>query len=208
MVQRLILARHGESECSAAQVVNGDPRVECPLTDRGRQQACALGKQLRAVSIDACVATQFARTTETASLVVAGRGLEVEIEPLLNDPVVGDFESQPLASYLRWHEGARWDDLPPGGGESQLIAVERYLRGYERLVARPEATILAVAHAFPISVALSILDPSAPALRRRYELEVGYGRPHEVDAGDLAAALARLRRELEPHTQTTGRVQR
>ena len=31
--------RHGESEFSVRGLTNGDPRVECPLTEAGREQA-------------------------------------------------------------------------------------------------------------------------------------------------------------------------
>ena len=55
-MERAIFARHGESEFSAAGTVNGDPLVEGgALTDRGREDARALGMLLADDEIYLCV---------------------------------------------------------------------------------------------------------------------------------------------------------
>src|SRR5262245_8956836 len=73
VVETLLLARHGESEYSARGAVNGDPRIACPLTDTGREQARALGRALAGDRVDLCVVTEFERVRETADLALAGR---------------------------------------------------------------------------------------------------------------------------------------
>ena len=67
-MERAILARHGESELSCRGLTNGDPRVACPLTARGREEAGRLGELLATEPIDLCVTSEFERTRETADL--------------------------------------------------------------------------------------------------------------------------------------------
>ena len=47
-MERAILARHGESELSCVGLTNGDPRVACPLTDRGCAEARQLAREIAA----------------------------------------------------------------------------------------------------------------------------------------------------------------
>ena len=88
-MKRLLVARHGESEYSAKQLVNGDPGVSCPLTEAGRVQARALGEALAGESIDLCVVTEFQRVRETAELALDGREVPFLVVPELNDPRYG-----------------------------------------------------------------------------------------------------------------------
>src|SRR5918995_622394 len=60
-----VLTRHGESELNVTRRVNGDPAVAVALTERGREQARALGEQTAHIGLDACVVTRFGRTQET-----------------------------------------------------------------------------------------------------------------------------------------------
>ena len=45
-MDKVILARHGESELSVVGTVNGDPAVACALTAAGREQSRRLGELL------------------------------------------------------------------------------------------------------------------------------------------------------------------
>ena len=92
----LLVARHGESEYSAKQLVNGDPGVSCPLTEAGRLQARALGRIFAEEQIDLCAVTQFERVRETAEMALAGRDVQFVVVPELNDPRYGEFEGGSL----------------------------------------------------------------------------------------------------------------
>src|SRR6185312_14400231 len=81
------------------QRVNGDPAVEVPLTEQGREEATLLGAQLAHVELGLCVHTRFGRTRETAALAIAGRDVPMEVEPLLDDVDIGDLEGWPIDRY-------------------------------------------------------------------------------------------------------------
>ncbi len=57
-----VLARHAESVLNERRLVNGDPSIEVPLTEHGRDQARLLGLEVRELPLDLCVHTRFDRT--------------------------------------------------------------------------------------------------------------------------------------------------
>lgn len=179
-----ILARHGESEFSARALVNGDPGVACPLTERGREEARRLGEELAGERVDLCVVTELERTQETADLALAGRDVPRLVVAELGDPRAGRFEGGPLDAYREWAWAHGSGAEPPGGGESRRAVVERYARGLRTVLARPEPAVLVVAHALPIAY---VLDEPRPRMRM-----VEHARPHRLSADDLRAAVERM----------------
>jgi broad specificity phosphatase PhoE len=186
-VERLILARHGESEYSVQGVVNGDASVAVGLTERGREEARGLGRELADDELDLCVTSALPRTRATAELALAGRDVPIETWPELNDPRAGGFEGRHLDDYRRWAWSAGSREEAPGGGESRLAAVSRYARAFRRVLERPEAAILVVAHALPIAYLLSGEPPAA-----RMDLRIEYAHPYRLDAVELERSLAVL----------------
>ncbi|HET7568635.1 MAG TPA: histidine phosphatase family protein [Gaiellaceae bacterium] len=189
-MERLILARHGESAYSARGLVDGDPAAGVGLTERGEEQARRLGAALAGERLDLCVVTALPRTRVTAALALAGRDVPVEEWPGLGDPRAGAFQGRHLDEYRAWawSTGSREDC--PGGGESRLAVVSRYCASWRALLARPEPTVLAVIHALPIAYLLLARDGIAP--RTRVDLAVEHARPHRFEAEELRAALAVL----------------
>jgi broad specificity phosphatase PhoE len=189
-VRTAILARHAESKFSVRGAVNGDPSARGgALTLAGRRQARVLGELLVDDDIDLCVTSEFARARETADIALAGRDVPRLVLPELNDIRFGQFEGGPLAEYRVWAHAHGPSDDCPGGGESRVEAARRYAAGFRRLLARPEATILVVAHALPIRYLLSALlerDPSAVVE------PVPYAETHRVSAAQLERAAERL----------------
>jgi probable phosphoglycerate mutase len=186
-VERLILARHGESDYSARGLVNGDASVRVGLTEAGEEQARALGRALAGEPLDLCVTSGLERTRATAALALLGRDVPVDPWDELNDPRAGRFEGLHLDEYRVWAWAAGSQETAPGGGESRLEAVSRYGRAYTALLERPEATVLAVAHALPIAYVLSALEGQPPA--PRMDRTVAYAYPYRLDAADLRRAL-------------------
>jgi broad specificity phosphatase PhoE len=158
-VRELVLARHGESEYSLKQLVNGDPGVACPLTPAGREQARSLGAAFG--EIDLVAVTEFERVRETADLALEGRDVPRVVVPELNDPRYGEFEGGALDAYREWV----WERGPldaPVGGEHRGEIAARYAAGYRKLLGRPEDRILLVAHSLPIRYALDAADGVSP----------------------------------------------
>jgi broad specificity phosphatase PhoE len=153
-VRVFVLSRHGQSTLNVAGLVNGDPDVPAPLTTAGRAAAALLGSQLAHLPLDLCVHTRFERTAETAAVVLAGRAVPIETEPLLDDIEVGELDGRTIEEYRAWKDGhARSDPFP--GGESLDAAALRYARGFRALLARPAACVLVVCHEIPVRYALN-----------------------------------------------------
>jgi broad specificity phosphatase PhoE len=188
-MERVILVRHGQSESSAGAICSGDPTAGRGLTPEGREQALALGLALVDEPIELCATSEFSRTRETADLALTGREVPRLVVPELNDIRFGRFEGGPLAEYRVWAAAHGPAEACPGGGESRAEAAARFAAGYRTLLARPEATVLAVTHVLPIRYALSALDgrDPTPLIERVAECE-----PFELSAADLERAVARV----------------
>jgi broad specificity phosphatase PhoE len=188
-VRRAILVRHGESELSVVGRTNGDPTVPCALTPAGRDQARQLGRALEDDGIDLCVTSEFERTSATADLALEGRDIPRLVVAELNDIRFGSYEGQALADYRAWAHTHGPQDPAPGGGESRAETVARYVRGYRRILARPEDTILVVVHGLPVRYVLDALDGRDPAAKVE---QIPYAEPFRLDAEELEQAVERL----------------
>jgi broad specificity phosphatase PhoE len=187
-VDRVILARHGESERSVDGLTNGDPAARVALTATGREEARRLGRELAEDAIDLCVTSEFERARETADLALEGRDVPRLVLDELNDIRFGEFEGRPLTDYRAWAHAHGPEDVCPGG-ESRAETVARYVRGYRTLLARPEATVLVVAHGLPVRYVLDALEGRNPAAA---VAQVPYAEPFRLTATELAAAVGRL----------------
>jgi broad specificity phosphatase PhoE len=149
-----VLARHGQSQLNLERRVNGDPAVDVPLTETGRDEARLLGAQLAHLALDLCLHSRFPRARETAELAVAGRGVPVEVEALLDDVDVGELEGWEIGRY-REVQHALGRRRPFPGGESLDDAALRYARGFRRLIERGARRVLVVSHEIPVRYALN-----------------------------------------------------
>lgn len=190
LVETVILARHGESELSAAGLVSGDPAEPRGLTEIGREQARRLGERLADEPIDLCVTSEFVRVRQTADLALAGREVPRLVVGELNDVRFGEFEGRPFEDYRAWARERDPTEEPPGG-ESRAEVAARYVRGFRRVLERPERTILVVAHGLPLRytlLALEDLDPT-PIVE-----QVPLAEPYRLTRTELERATARLER--------------
>lgn len=89
----LWLLRHGDAE-------DGSPDAERALTEKGREQARAVGAALRALGVefDACLASPKKRAADTARIACEELGgVEPQLEPKLSG---GPFDPEALAAGL------------------------------------------------------------------------------------------------------------
>lgn len=189
-MERLILARHAESEYSLRGLLNGDPAVGVGLTERGEAEARRLGRELAREPLELGVHTGFPRTRATLELALAGREVPTVEEPRLADPRAGSFEGLTLDEYRAWawNQGSRIE--APGGGESRLGIVQRYSDAFRALLDRPERTILVVLHALPIAYLLLARDGDPP--RPQMGIGVELARPYPFTRAELERALGVL----------------
>ena len=183
-----MLVRHAESEFSVRGLTNGNPDVEVALTDGGRQQARLLGEQVSGIDIDLCVTSEFQRAQETADLALEGRHVPRLVFPELNDIRFGEFEGRLLADYRAWARAHGPEDQVPGG-ESRADSVRRYVAGFRDVLARPERTILVVAHSLPIRY---VLNAAAGGVPKPAMQPVPYAEAFPVTAAELTEAVERL----------------
>lgn len=187
-MEQALLARHAESEFSVRGLTNGDPEIEVALTERGREQARLLGEHLAAREIDLCAVSEFQRAQETADLALEGRDVPRLVVPELNDIRFGEYEGRLLADYRAWARTHGPEDVVPGG-ESRAESVMRSVSGWRAILARPERTVLVVAHSLPIRYVLNAAaggDPK-PAME-----QVPYAEAFPLTASELVEAVERL----------------
>lgn len=147
----LLIVRHAESEPNVAGTINSDPRRPSPLTSTGRRQAVELGRLLAGERIDLCVTSELERSIATADLALAGRPIERRVMRELNDTRAGEFEGAPAVEHRRWLAVNGLAARNPGGGESQLDALRRYVRAFWSLASLRDERVLIVAHGMPIA---------------------------------------------------------
>jgi broad specificity phosphatase PhoE len=186
----LLLARHGQSLFNVDGVVNGDPALDRGLSPLGSEEARKLGAQIAGVAIDVCVTSAFPRAQQTAQLALEGRDtIPREIDPELNDVRIGALEGDTLADYRTWkHAHTRADAFPDG--ESLDDAAGRYSRAYERLLERPEDTILCICHEIPVRYAVNAAAGSDDLDTPLHD--VANATPYVFDANGLRRAVERL----------------
>jgi broad specificity phosphatase PhoE len=190
-VQLYVIARHAESTLNLENRVNGDPALPVRLTEKGRDEARLLGRQLAHIPLELCVHTRFARTRETADIALAGREIPFAEDPGLDDVKVGDLEGKTLEDYRAWkHAHTRSDPFP--GGESLEDAARRYADAFERLLERPETSILVVTHEIPLRYAINAADGSDDLDGPSHQIE--NATPYLFDQSALRRAVAGIRR--------------
>ena len=138
---RLVLVRHGQTPANVAKTL--DTVLPGPgLTDLGRLQAEALGKELAADPlgpVGRIVHSPARRARETASLAAPVLGLEPSEVAGTHEVQVGDLEGRNdeaaiarfRATYDAWREGDVTARMP--GGESGRDVLDRYLPALEGL---------------------------------------------------------------------------
>ena len=190
-MQLYVIARHGESTLNFENRINGDPSVPVRLTDKGRDEARLLGRQIAHIPLELCVHTPFLRTRETAEIALAGRDVPFEDHSELGDIDIGELEGKTLEAYRAWkREHTRRDPFP--GGESLDEAALRYASAFEQLLERPESAILVVTHEIPLRYAINAADGSDDLDGPAHQL--ANATPYLFDEAALRRAVAGIRR--------------
>ena len=170
MSTRIFLIRHGATTLTAEDRFAG--ATDVPLSDLGREQVRRLADRLRADQITAVYASPLGRTVETASILAAPHGLEVETRDGLREISHGRWEQKTRREVEQQfpEEAAAWDEDPytfaPVGGESGLAVTARALPVLMEIVrAHPGGNVAVVSHKATIRLLLSSLLGFDP---RRY----------------------------------------
>jgi probable phosphoglycerate mutase len=140
-LQMISLARHGETEWARTGQHTG--LTDIPLTDRGIEQARALGVRLRSSRFDKVFTSPLQRAARTCEL--AGFGDVAEIDPDLVEWDYGEYEG--LTTHQIHEKRPGWQIFFDGcaGGESLADISARADRVIARVRAIP-GTVLLFAH--------------------------------------------------------------
>ena len=87
----VLLTRHGHTDRSEPEQYLGQ-RIHATLTERGRRDAAGLAERLYGVSIDRVITSPLARAVETATILSADSGADVEIDDRLMELDYGAWE--------------------------------------------------------------------------------------------------------------------
>jgi alpha-ribazole phosphatase len=148
---RLILVRHGQTNCNVEDVWHGWD--DCELTAEGQSQAEAVATRLAGEPIVAVYSSDSRRALQTAAAIAAPHGLHPIPDAGLRERHAGDFEGLTTQEIVSRHptvwqdrDADLWGWGPPGGEAFQTV-LERGLAVIHHLAERhPHETIVAVSH--------------------------------------------------------------
>ena len=181
--QTVYLLRHGH-------VDSGDPRhyigrTDLPLSTKGLSQARDLAALLARIGAARIVTSDLDRALQTARIIAAACGLEVETDPRLREIDLGDWDGEAMEAVRRRAPEAyrlRGEDLAgfrPPGGESFDDLARRVVPAFEEAAARTSGVLIVVAHAGVNRVILADLL----GMPRRALLRIGqdYGAVNVIE---------------------------
>ena len=150
-----LFVRHGTTEWNEVGRIQGWAPVG--LSDRGREEAERVADALaERHAVDAVVASDLARTVETAEPIAAAAGVEVETDPRLRERDFGVFQGLSSGDFFErfpafdlLENGRDAAERAPESGECWLAVRERVLEAAADLRAR-DGTVVAVTHVNPI----------------------------------------------------------
>ena len=190
----LVLVRHGQSEWNAKNLFTGWKDV--PLTDKGRAEAHAAGRALKAEGIcfDVAYSSVLERANETLDIILAEIGqsdLPYSRDKALNERDYGDLVGKNKDQARREfgeeqvHIWRRSYDVPPPGGESLKMTAERTIPYFEDYIL-PEVkagkTVMVCAHGNSNRSIVRDLDGLDNEAITRLELATGVPVVYTIDA--------------------------
>jgi probable phosphoglycerate mutase len=164
--QQVVLVRHGETEWALQGRHTG--RTDVPLTERGRQQAVALGRFLQRRQFANVLVSPRQRALETCRL--AGFGESAEVRDDLVEWDYGKYEGKTTSEILAERPGwTLWDDGVPGGE-----TVEDVGRRVDRVIAEVRSTpgdVAIFAHGHVLRILAARWVDLAPKVGSRFALD-------------------------------------
>ena len=157
-----MLVRHGETEWSRAGKHTG--RTDVPLTDRGREQALAVGEALRGRQFALVLTSPLQRAADTCRL--AGFGDQAQERDDLVEWDYGAYEGRTTEEIRKERPGwLVWDDELPGGETLAQVGVRADRVIGEVRAAEGDALLFAHGHVLRILAARWLgLEPRAGRL--------------------------------------------
>ena len=180
-----LFVRHGTTEWNELGRIQGWAPVG--LSESGRAEADRVADALaERHDVDAVVASDLARTVETAEPIAAAAGVEIETDPRLRERDFGVFQGLPSGDFFErfpdfdlLESGRAAAERAPESGESWLAVRDRILDAAADLRAR-EGTVVAVTHVNPIRLVVGERR-DLPVVRSLTELSADNCSVTEID---------------------------
>lgn len=160
------LVRHGETEW--ARLGRHTGRTDVPLTERGREQAGALGRRLAGHPFGLVLTSPLSRAAETAR--IAGQGDVAIADPDLMEWDYGVHEGRTTAEIRADYPGWTIWSGPWPGGETVDGVGRRADRVIARIRSSPAGDILVFAHGHLLRVLAARWIELGPSSGGRFEL--------------------------------------
>ncbi len=128
----ILLARHGETEWNRERRFQG--QLDVALSDVGREQARSLAQVVEAEGLRRIVASPLIRARETAEIVAAALGLDVDLDDRLKEVDVGDWERR-LKDDVEREDPEAWAAFRAAGEDWRFPGGESLQEQQDRVVA-------------------------------------------------------------------------
>lgn len=169
---RIYLIRHGEAEGNLYRRAQG--HYEADITAKGHRQIAALAERFKDIHLDALYSSDLRRTQITAGAITKYHELSLNLEPMLREICLGEWEDVPWGnlSYDYPEAMVAFNDDPEAwsapGSESFDHLKERMVSTIRRLAAAHDGqTIACVSHGMAIRTLLShIMGIPSKEIRR------------------------------------------
>ncbi len=155
---RLVLVRHAVTEQTGPLLSGRTPGID--LSERGREQATAVGERLALLPVTAVYASPIERTTQTAIAIADHHGLPVLPLPGVIEADYGEWTGGTIAELAKTDLWKTVQRAPSRarfpGGESLVEMQSRMVVALEAVVAAHRGElIVVVSHADPIKAAIA-----------------------------------------------------
>ena len=202
----VVLVRHGLTHLTGPVLAGWTPGLH--LDERGEKQAAAVAERLRPLPLSAVVSSPLDRCLDTATAILAGRDIELQVDDRLGECRYGDWTGRPLRELgkdplwkvVQAHPSAVVFPGPEGEAlrDTQVRAVTA-VRDWNATLG-PDATWLACSHGDVIKAVVAdamglhldqfqriMIDPCSVTVIRYTEL-----RPFVVRVNDTGGGVADL----------------
>jgi broad specificity phosphatase PhoE len=156
----IVLVRHGQTAGNFSRTVQVP---ETPLNEAGLRQAELLAPRLALLGPARLLCSDLPRARMTAQPLARLSGLEVELEPLLQERNFGDWRGKPYSEFADGHPFGL--DQQPPGGESWPVFHARVDQAFKAVLARRSSsggTLIVITHGLVLhSMFDRLIDPGS-----------------------------------------------
>jgi len=146
----MLLIRHALNDWVGNRLAGWTPDVH--LNDEGRRQAEALAQRLATAELSAVYTSPLERARETAEIIAASHGLEVQVSDALGEVRYGEWTGQELKTLVKDELWPLIQAYPSGtrfpGGETLREMQSRAVANLDEICqAHPDSIVAVVSHA-------------------------------------------------------------